>query len=206
MTESDGNDLAWAGVVATHLREGASVRLAAIHACTPAIVQAARAIVTTLRHGGKVVFCGNGGSAADAQHLAAELVGRYLRERDALAAIALTTDTSILTAIGNDYGYGAVFERQVRALVGKVDTLVAISTSGRSESVLRAVEAANAIGAVTIAMTGSAESPVGTAAMIAIRVPSTETPFIQETHIAIGHVMCGLVEGSDAADLPTAMV
>lgn len=194
MTEIGAPAVTWDAIVAAHLRVGAAVRLAAIAACTPAIVQAARTIVTSLCAGGKVVFCGNGGSAADAQHLAAELVGRYLRERDALAAIALTTDTSVLTAIGNDYGYALVFERQVRALVGKSDTLVAISTSGRSESVLRAVEAANAIGAVTIAMTGGAESPVGTAAMIAIRVPSTETPLVQETHIAIGHVMCGLVE------------
>lgn len=202
MDENSSAVADWGAVVAAHMREGASVRLATIDACTPAIVQAARAMVTSLQGGGKVVFCGNGGSAADAQHLAAELVGRYLRERDALAAIALTTDTSVLTAIGNDYGYAAVFERQVRALVGKSDTLVAISTSGRSESVLRAVVAANAIGAITIGMTGGAASPIGTAAVIAIRVPSTVTPLIQETHIAIGHAMCGLVEEAVAGGLP----
>ncbi len=199
MAEIRDDDAEWGDVVASHLRDGAAVRLAAIDACTPMIVQAARALVASLRAGGKVVFCGNGGSAADAQHLAAELVGRYLRERDALAAIALTTDTCVLTAIGNDYGYTGVFERQVRALVRPEDTLVALSTSGRSESVLRAVVAANAIGAVTIALTGSDASPVGTAASLSIRVPSRFTPYVQETHIAIGHVVCGLVEASAGA-------
>ncbi len=196
MADIGADDASWGAVVASHLRDGADVRLAAVEACTPAIVQASRAIVASLRAGGKVVFCGNGGSAADAQHLAAELVGRYLRDREALAAIALTTDTSVLTAIGNDYGYSGVFERQVRALVGPADTVVALSTSGASESVVRAVVAANAIGAVTIGLTGEAISPVGSAVTIAIRVPSTKTPFIQETHIAIGHVICGLVEAA----------
>ena len=196
MAGADGNDAEWGALVGAHLRDGAAVRLAAIEACTPTIVKSARAIVASLRAGGKVVFCGNGGSAADAQHLAAELVGRYLRERSALAAIALTTDTSVLTAVGNDYGYAWVFERQVQALVRPEDTLVALSTSGRSESVLRAVAAANALGAVTIGMTGSEESPVGMAANIAIRAPSRHTPFIQEAHIAIGHCMCEIVEAS----------
>ena len=126
--------------------------------------------------------------------MAAELVGRYLRERNALAAIALTTDTSVLTAVGNDYGYPRVFERQVQALVRPEDTVVALSTSGRSESVLRAVAAANDLGAVTIAMTGVDQSPVGTAATFAIRAPSRNTPYIQEIHIAIGHAMCSIVE------------
>lgn len=189
-------DAEWVELIAAHLRDGAQVRLAAIEACTPMIVAAARAMVASLRAGGKVVFCGNGGSAADAQHLAAELVGRYLRERDALAAIALTTDTSVLTAVGNDYGYPSVFERQVWALVRREDTVVVLSTSGRSESVLRAVSAANAIGAVTIAMTGSDASPVGKAATLTISVPTRHTPYIQEAHVAIGHCICGLVEAA----------
>jgi D-sedoheptulose 7-phosphate isomerase len=187
--------------IAAHLRDGAAVRLASIDACTPAIIAAARAIIVSLRAGGKVVFCGNGGSAADAQHLSAELVGRYLRDRDALAAIALTTDTSVLTAVGNDHGYASVFERQVRAIVGPLDTLVAISTSGRSESTVRAATAANEIGATTVGMTGDDPSTLGGLVAISIRVPSTLTPLIQETHLAIGHAICGLVEDAFAVRL-----
>ena len=194
MSASGGREAGWHGTIARHLRDGAAVRLAAVDTCTSQIAEAARAIVLCLRDGGKVVFCGNGGSAADAQHLAAELVGRYLRDRDALPAIALTTDTSVLTAVGNDHGYARVFERQVQALVGSGDVLVALSTSGESESIVRAVAAAKARGAVTIGLTGQAQSRVGTDADIAIRVPSMVTPFVQETHIAIGHAICGIVE------------
>jgi D-sedoheptulose 7-phosphate isomerase len=181
-------------MIATHLREGAAVRLATIEACLPAIVQAAAVIVRCLQAGGTVFFCGNGGSAADAQHLAAELVGRYLHDRRALAGVALTTDTSVLTAVGNDRGYATVFERQVNALVRTGDVLIALSTGGHSENVIRAVIAAKNNKATVIGMTGSADSPVSEAAQITIRIPSRFTPFIQEMHLAIGHAMCGVIE------------
>ena len=193
---------AWCDAIEAHLRDGAAVRLAVIDSCLPVIVQAAAAIAQCLHGGGTVFFCGNGGSAADAQHLAAELVGRYLRDRHALAAVALTTDSSILTAVGNDHGFARVYERQVTALVRARDVLVALSTSGRSESVVRAVVAAKQVGATVIGMTGAADSPVAALADIAVRVPSTATPFIQEAHIAIGHAICGVVE---AAVVPAGM-
>ena len=194
MTEELAHDLSWGDAVASHLREGAKVRVDAIEACTPAILMAAHAMISSLRAGGKVVFCGNGGSAADAQHLAAEFVGRYLRERSGLAAMALTTDTSVLTAVSNDFGYDSVYERQINALVYPGDVVVVLSTSGESESIVRAVSAAKSRGAATIGLTGINDSRVGRNVNIAIRVPSTETPYIQETHIAIGHLSCGLVE------------
>jgi len=188
--------VSWGETVASHLREGAAVRVDAIEACTPAILLAAQAIISSLTAGGKVVFCGNGGSAADAQHLAAEFVGRYLRERNGLASIALTTDTSVLTAVSNDFGYDSVYERQINALVYPGDVVVVLSTSGESESIVRAVSAAKTRGAATIALTGINDSRVGRQVNIAIRVPSAHTPYIQETHIAIGHLICGLVENS----------
>jgi D-sedoheptulose 7-phosphate isomerase len=189
---------AWRDAIEAHLRDGAAVRLAVIDSCLPVVVEAATAIVRCLQAGGTVYFCGNGGSAADAQHLAAELVGRYLRDRHALAAVALTTDTSVLTAVGNDHGFARVYERQVTALVRARDVVVALSTSGRSESVVRAVVAAKQVGAMVIGMTGAADSPVAALADIAVRVPSTATPFIQEAHIAIGHAICGVVEAAVA--------
>lgn len=196
MTDHEPKGMDWGEVIARHLSDGAAVRLATIDACTPNILEAALCIVEAIRNGGKVMFCGNGGSAADAQHLAAELVGRYLREREAIAAIALTTDTSVLTAIGNDSGYANVFERQVRALSRPTDVLIAISTSGESESVIRAVVAAKELGVATIGLTGQGHSRVAQLVDVAIQVPSLLTPFIQEAHIAIGHVICELIEVS----------
>jgi D-sedoheptulose 7-phosphate isomerase len=186
--------------IASHLRQGAAVRLAVIEECLPAIVEAADMMVRCLNAGGTVFFCGNGGSAADSQHLAAELVGRYQRDRRAMAAIALTTDTSVITAVGNDHSFASVFERQVHALVRRGDVLVALSTSGQSESVVRAIAAARLQGATVIGMTGSDDSRVASGADIAIRVPSTSTPFIQEAHIAIGHAICGVVEPTILTD------
>ena len=187
---------AWRDAIEAHLRDGAAVRLAVIDSCLPVVVEAATAIVRCLQAGGTVYFCGNGGSAADAQHLAAELVGRYLHDRKALAGVALTTDTSVLTAVGNDLGYATIFERQVNALVRKGDVLIALSTSGHSENVIRAVTAAKNNQATVIGMTGSADSPVSAAAQIAIRIPSLLTPFIQEMHLAVGHAMCEVIEAS----------
>lgn len=151
-----------------------------------------------LRAGGKVLFCGNGGSAADAQHLAAELVGRYLRERPSLAGIALTTDSSALTAIGNDYGFDQVFARQLRGLGRKGDVLVAISTSGNSSNVLAAIAAAREIGIAVVGLTGAGGGRMADLCDLCLRVPHDRTNRIQEMHIAIGHLLCGIAEDAVA--------
>jgi D-sedoheptulose 7-phosphate isomerase len=166
----------------------------ALQTLSPIIERAAQTLAGIIRQGNKVMLCGNGGSAADAQHLAAELMGRYLKERNPMPAIALTTDTSALTAIGNDYGFADVFVRQLRGLGMKGDGLIAISTSGNSENVVRAVTAAKAIGIATIALTGQSGGKLGELADIAICVPAAQTNHIQEMHIAIGHYLCGFVE------------
>lgn len=159
-----------------------------------AIILAARLIVGSLRNGGTVLWCGNGGSAADAQHLAAELVGRYRREREAFSSVALTTDTSALTAIGNDYGFAHIFERQVAALCSKEDILVALSTSGRSPNVLLAVQKAKEIGAKVIVFAGSEKTVMTSQADVVFRLDSQATARVQEMHILIGHLLCDLVE------------
>ena len=144
--------------------------------------------------GHKVLWCGNGGSAADSQHLAAELMGRFRAERSALASIALTTDTSILTAVGNDYGYEKVFQRQVEALCTRGDVLVGISTSGSSRNVFAAVQAAQRLGVLAIAFTGEGGGSIGSLADIALCVPSKDTARIQEAHILCGHMICDWIE------------
>ena len=161
---------------------------------------AAGLIEKALRSGGKALFCGNGGSAADAQHLAAELLGRFLLERAPLPAMALTANSSAMTAIGNDYGFDNVFSRQVRGLGRAGDVLVGISTSGRSRNVAAAFSAAQEGGLVTIALTGAEGGPIAEAADVAIRAPATSTPRIQEMHITIGHTICELVERALAAE------
>ena len=165
-----------------------------------AVARMGEELVATLRRGGRIYLCGNGGSAADAQHIAAELIGTFLdRSRKALPAVALTTDTSALTSIGNDLGYGAVFSRQVEALATPRDALVAISTSGRSPNVLAAARAAKRIGARVLALTGTPGKPLADLADLAVRVPSRDTQRIQECHITIGHVLCGRIERAYAA-------
>lgn len=160
-----------------------------------AVVQSAIERVTeTLRGGNKIMLCGNGGSAADAQHLAAELIGRYRIDRAPLAALALTVDTSALTAIANDYSFDDVFARQVRGIGQANDVLIAISTSGNSRNVLRAIEAAREKGIGTIGLTGQSGGPMRQLCDICICVPSDRTNHIQEMHIAIGHMICGEVE------------
>lgn len=154
----------------------------------------AHACVKALRAGGKVMFCGNGGSAADAQHLAGEFVSRFHYDRHPLASLALTTDTSVMTAIGNDYGYEKVFERQVQGLGRPGDVLVGISTSGRSPNVLLALQAGKAMGLVTVGMTGNQREKIEGCVDLCIRIPSRSTPKIQEGHIVVGHALCGLVE------------
>ena len=149
-----------------------------------------------IRSGGKIVYFGNGGSAADAQHLAAELTVRMQRERPGIAALALTTNTSVLTAAGNDYGFEHIFSRQIESLVAKGDVVVAISTSGNSPNVLRGAQAARARGAVVVAMTGATGGSLAAHADILIDVPSENAQRIQEAHITIGHIVCSLVESS----------
>ncbi|WP_206601488.1 SIS domain-containing protein [Mycobacterium paraense] len=150
-------------------------------------------IIASLRSGGKVMFCGNGGSAADSQHLAAELVGRQNYDRAPAAGLALTVDTSALTALGNDYGYETVFARQVEALGREGDVLIGISTSGRSANVVRALEAAKAKGIVTVSFTGDRPRDMGIAEY-QLNVPADETAKIQELHILCGHIIFALVE------------
>jgi len=163
--------------------------------CATELEQAIDLIADALRDGRKLLLFGNGGSAADAQHIAAEFVGRFMRERRGLPAIALTTDTSALTAIGNDYGFDEVFARQVRALGVRGDVALAISTSGRSPNVLRAVKAARDVGLKVVALTGGDGGSLAAAADVSLRVSaSTLSPRIQETHILVGHVICELVD------------
>ena len=147
-----------------------------------------------LDKGHKILFCGNGGSAADSQHLAAELVGRFVKERESLPAIALTTDTSILTAIANDYSYDDVFSRQVAGLGQAGDVLIGISTSGNSKNVVKAIELAKQKGLKTVAFTGEGGGKLGALCDAVIAVPSKTTARIQEIHILVGHIVCELVE------------
>jgi phosphoheptose isomerase len=158
------------------------------------IVLAAAAIVAALRGGGKLLVCGNGGSAADAQHAAAELVGRFQRDRAALAAIALTTDTSVLTSIANDYAFDKVFARQIEALGKTGDVVLGISTSGGSPNVVAALAAARRLGLRTIALTGCDGGEVGRAAELHVNVPSPSTARVQEVHRTLLHAICELVE------------
>jgi D-sedoheptulose 7-phosphate isomerase len=155
---------------------------------------AAQAWIAALRAGGKVLLAGNGGSAADCQHIAAELVGRFAKDRPGLPAVALTTDTSILTAIANDYGYDDLFERQVRALGRAGDVLVAYSTSGNSPNIVRALRAAREGGMVTVGMTGNRGGAMNALCDHLLDVPSASTPKIQEGHLVLGHILCGLME------------
>lgn len=162
------------------------------------IPKAAEIIISSFKKGGKLLICGNGGSAADAQHIAAELVGRFKKERKALPAIALTTNTSILTAIANDYGYDAVFKRQIEALGKKGDVLLAISTSGNAKNVLEAVKLANKTGVDTIALTGGTGGELAKIAKLSIIAAFSNTPRIQESHAAIYHKLCELIENAFA--------
>jgi D-sedoheptulose 7-phosphate isomerase len=183
-------------IVKRHLAESAAVKLALGERNGAGIVAAARRVAELVAAGGKIMLCGNGGSAADSQHIAAEFTSRLRAsmERPAIPAIALTTDTSFLTARGNDYGFDGVFERLVDGLGRAGDVLVAISTSGGSENVLRAVARAKDKGIFSIGLTGDTGGKLAQLADIVINVPSSSTQYIQESHIAIGHIVCELVE------------
>ena len=189
-------------IINDRLIEGAEVRSNFARASTERVREAAVVLADCLGRGNKVLVLGNGGSAADAQHFAAEFVGRFGRERDPLPVIALTTDTSVLTAVGNDYGFEEIFVRQVRALASPGDAVVAISTSGRSPNVLQAVGASRAAGATTIALTGGDGGELVKVCDIGIVVPSSSTPQIQEVHVTILHILSELIESSLFAEGP----
>jgi D-sedoheptulose 7-phosphate isomerase len=180
--------------VVSGFREGAELRIQLAQTLGPTIVDAADLIAECLKAGGKVLLFGNGGSAADAQHLAAEFVGRFVLERSPLPGIALTTDSSILTAVANDYGFDEVFVRQVLALGRPRDVAIGISTSGNSPNVVKAVRVAAERGLRTIGLAGRDGGALAKEVEIAITVPSTNTARIQECHIAVGHILCELVE------------
>jgi D-sedoheptulose 7-phosphate isomerase len=160
----------------------------------PTLEQIALKMSQAILNGKKVIWCGNGGSAADSQHLAAELVGRFGRERRASPSLAMTTNTSVLTAIGNDYGYERIFQRQVEALCQAGDVVVGLSTSGKSQNVCLALKAARELGARTVAFTGQNRGAMAEIAEMALQIPSTETARIQEAHILCGHMLCDYIE------------
>ena len=181
--------------VRKHLTESLDALAAAETAEFAAVlVKIADTIAAALKAGGKVMLCGNGGSAADAQHIAAELLGRYEAEREPLAALALTTDTSALTAIGNDYGFEHVFSRQMRGLGRKGDVLVGLSTSGKSPNVLAALDAAREMGIAAIGFTGKKGGDMSSCCDIVLNAPSDKTAVIQQIHLTAAHIVCGLVE------------
>ncbi len=186
MRESDAVTTALTETIALHERVK--------HGDLRPVTEAAEAMVNAFRSGGRVLTFGNGGSAADAQHVVAELVGRYLRERRGLSAIALSTDTSVLTSIGNDYSFERVFARQIEALGRSGDVAFGISTSGKSPNVIAGCESARAQGLRTIALTGGDGGAIGRLVDIHINVPSTSTPRVQEVHRTLLHVICELVE------------
>lgn len=168
--------------------------LATLHTLDTKVLQAGALATQSLQQGGKLVFCGNGGSAADSQHLAAELTGRFIKDRRPLAAMALSTDTSALTCIGNDYSFDEIFARQVTGLGRKGDVLIGISTSGNSRNVIRAVEEAKKLGMVSIGLLGRDGGKLKSLCDHSIIVPSDVTARIQECHILIGHTLCGMIE------------
>lgn len=189
-------------LIAQALREGARLRQLVLERCGDSIANAAAVVTDALLAGNKILIFGNGGSAADAQHIAAELVGRFVAERRALPAIALTVDSSALTAIANDYGFDQVYARQVRALGRPGDVAIAISTSGRSPNILAAVEAAREQGLKVVGLTGAKGSAFAELCDACVVVPSTNTARIQEIHITVGHVICEVVDARVLAHVP----
>ncbi len=178
----------------TIFKESAEIKIAFVEKYASQIEELSKKIATRLKKGGTVYLFGNGGSAADAQHIAAELVGRFSKNRPPLRAVALTTDTSILTAVGNDFGFETIFERQIDAFVSSNDVVIGISTSGNSENVLRALKKAKEKGALTVVFTGGDGGKAKNLGDYTFIVPSFETPRIQECHITLGHTLCELIE------------
>jgi D-sedoheptulose 7-phosphate isomerase len=191
------SDAALTSRIAAHFEESARLKLAAAAALTEPVVRASHLFAQSLKAGGKALACGNGGSAADAQHFAAELVNRFERERPPLAAIALTTDTSTLTSIANDYAWQQVFSKQLRAIGRKGDVLLAISTSGNSANVLDAVAAAHELGVQVVALTGAGGGKIAAALDsrdVSICVPHKVTARIQEVHLLVLHCLCDAID------------
>ena len=182
------------------LGESARVKQAFSDALVARIAEFAMRSAAAIRHGGKLVFFGNGGSAADAQHLAAELVVRLRTERPGLPALALTTNTSVLTAAGNDYGFERIFSRQMESLVGPHDIVVALSTSGTSPNIVKAIETGRARGAFLVALTGETGGALAGKVDILLDVPSRDPQRVQEAHITIGHIACSIIEQIVAAN------
>ena len=182
------------------LAESARVKQAFSDALVARIAEFAQRSAAAIRRGGKLVFFGNGGSAADAQHLAAELVVRLRTERPGLPALALTTNTSVLTAAGNDYGFERIFSRQMESLVGPHDVVVALSTSGTSPNIVKAIETARARGSFLVALTGETGGALAGKVDILLDIPSRDPQRIQEAHITIGHIVCSLIEHLVAAN------
>ena len=182
------------GIIRAAIRDSIEVKANVLEQHVPTVARVADIVVATFRAGGKVVLFGNGGSAADAQHVAAELIGCFNRPRDVLPAVALTTDSSILTAVGNDLAFDQAFSRQVQALVQKTDVAVGISTSGNSSNVLNGVIAAGEKGAITVGFTGLRGGKLKDLVDVAFCAPAESTPRIQEAHITVWHAICEFVE------------
>lgn len=180
-------------IVADRIKESIEIKEKILNNLSD-IISAAKLIVKCLKQGNKIILFGNGGSAADAQHIAGELVGRFKKERKALAAISLATDTSVLTCLGNDYGFKYIFSRQIQALAKKGDVIIALSTSGKSPNILQAISEAKKMGCKIIALTGEKGTPSDVQIDVCIKIPSQNTPRIQEAHITIGHIWCEIVE------------
>ncbi len=176
------------------LLESIQVKEELLRTCVGQIVQIAELAIESLKKGGKVIIFGNGGSASDSQHIAAELVGRFKKDRAGLPAIALTTNTSILTAVANDYGYDVVFAKQIEALGQKNDLIIGISTSGKAKNVASAIKQAKKMGLKTVALTGGDGGDLAKLADVSLLVPSAVTARVQEAHITIGHAVCEMVE------------
>jgi len=180
--------------IKAELEQSIAVKKQVIDTLIPQIAQAAKLIAAALKNGNKIMFFGNGGSAADAQHLAGELIGRFLKERKALPAIALSTDSSILTCLSNDYNFDIVFSRQIEGLAKSGDIAFGISTSGNSKNVLLGLEKAKELGCKTIGLLGCDGGKIAHKVDVALTVPSKATPRVQESHITIGHIICNLIE------------
>jgi phosphoheptose isomerase len=198
----------WTAAIREHILDSADVKRQVADHCADDIAMAVAVIVDVLRSGGKVLLCGNGGSAADCQHIAAELTSALIKDRirPALPALALTTDTSFLTANANDFGFEGVFARQVEALGRPEDVLIGISTSGNSPNVVQAISQARKLGLRTIALTGRTGGRLADDAELVIRVPSDNTSHIQESHITIGHSVCAMVEQALFGDIREAAI
>jgi len=180
--------------IKAEIKESIKVKQLVSQKLTDKIETAAKLMIDALADGNKILFMGNGGSAADAQHLAAELIGRYKKERKSYAAIALSTDSSILTCLANDYSFDSVFARQIEGLAKYGDIVFGISTSGNSKNVLNAFKQAKKVGCKTIALLGCDGGKIKKESDLAIVIPSKDTPRIQESHITIGHILCNLIE------------